>query len=134
MYFRVSNDGGISSTYSIFVLNLIPDSPIFIIDGTGNLLALPGDSDNSVETKGIGSTIISIEDTDVVIEFDSRPTLDELTTSLIDNYNFKMLVKEMKPWGEKELMVKKVVMKEDDGTVMCITPLTIIYKQQIDVL
>ena len=90
--------------------------------------------DDSVDTKGIGSTIISIEDTDVVIEFDSRPTLDELTTSLIDNYNFKMLVKEMKPWGEKELMVKKVVMKEDDGTVMWITPLTIIYKQQIDVL
>lgn len=133
VYFYASNNTGVSAMYSTSIENEVLARPIIVVDGSGNIVPMLEESTENADVKSMEYYSITIDNTSVYLDFMHYPTYDELMESLVGNEDFSAMLKQMMPWGEEDLMVKIMTMKDSGGDVVWEAPLTIIYKETMEV-
>ena len=62
---------------------------------------------------------------------DHYPTLSEILQELVNNQEFTNFVKMMKPWGDKDILIKTLALLNGDGSELWSVPLSLIYKENL---
>ncbi len=111
VYFKAVNDAFTSKT-SMVVCSAVPvekpiEGPVII---TKNGILVPNDEDNQITTRsGAVSEVVSycIEGK-VNLVFDHIPSASELRRELAESKEFREILMDVKPWGERESIILKV--------------------------
>lgn len=137
--FYLTNSVGKSNTYTIGITNssssgggLTPFPPGIIITSEGNLIDINTDEEIQIKTKSTsGEYKITIDTDGVVVDMDHYPTMSEILQELVNNQEFTNIVKMMKPWGDKDILIKTLALLNGDGSELWSVPLSLIYKENL---
>ena len=58
-------------------------------------------------------------------------SVNQILASLCKDERFCSIVKMLKPWGDKQCIIKKMIFTDIDGNILEEKPLTIIYNADI---
>lgn len=140
--FYLTNSAGKSDTRTIGITNssssgggLTPFPPGIIITSDGNIIDINTEEEIPVETKSTSCEHkeykISIDTDDIVIDIYHYPTMSEILQKLVNDEKFTKIVKMMKPWGEKEILIKTLTLVDGDGCEVWSVPLSLIYQENL---
>ena len=57
--------------------------------------------------------------------------MSEILQKLVNDEKFTKIVKMMKPWGEKEILIKTLTLVDGDGCEVWSVPLSLIYQDNL---
>lgn len=137
--FYLTNSAGRSNTHTIGITNssssgggLTPFPPGIIITSDGNLIDINTEEEIPVETKSTsGEYMIIIDTDDIVVDMDHYPTMSEILQELVNNQKFTNIIKMMKPWGEKDMIIKTLTLMDSNGCEVWSVPLSLIYQENL---
>lgn len=138
VYFYYTKGNDRSQTYMMRITNPsyspeIPDFGLLVVNEEGELIHDDTGEIYDLQTKsdaGI-SYNLTIKEDGITYKLSSLMSVNQILASLCKDERFCSIVKMLKPWGDKQCIIKKMIFTDIDGNILEEKPLTIIYNADI---